>query len=269
MTFAYLRGERITGYDIASREIFPCIDMNKGGVAKLHLYWNIFLQIDKRFEVVFWWTPRRGVHFGIKKIAAIVRCLTRTVKKWIERWEIDRSLSDRMKSGRPRASIEVEDNIIEDVVNTADEVFTKDIHQTLGKQNINISKRTLRRRLKEKGYRYMAQLSKALLTQKHIEESYQWAVTVQDQEWDHVITADETIIRLNIRKMFSWKKTEQRARRRVVQFLVKINIFPRKTSVKLDALMKILTVISCVMTYIELVYFRLLENILDVVVNGF
>ena len=71
------------------------------------------------------------MHFGIKKIAAIGKYLIRTVKKWIKRWETDKSSSDKMKSGRPRASTEVEDNMIEDAVTAAEEVFIKDIHKTL------------------------------------------------------------------------------------------------------------------------------------------
>ena len=135
-----------------------------------------------------------------------------------------------MKSGHPRASTEVENNMAEDVVNTADEVFIKDIHETLGKQNVNISKRTLRHRQKEKGYRYMPVLSKPLLTHKHMKQRYQWALSMQDQDWDHVIAADETTIRLNSRTVFSWQKTERRALRRVVQFPVKINVWGRLSS---------------------------------------
>ena len=163
----------------------------------------MFLPIHKRFEIVF--LPKRtyGLHSGIKKIAATVKCSTRIVKKWIKRWETDKSLSDKMKSSRPRAGTEVEDNMIEGVVNTVGEVFTKDIHETLGKQNIDISKRTLHCRLKEKGYRYMLPLFKPLLTQKHMKQRYQWALSVQDQDWNHVIIVDETTIRLNSRKMFS------------------------------------------------------------------
>ena len=168
-----------------------------------------------------------------------------------------------MKPGRPRASTEVEENMIEDVVNTVDQVFTKDIHGTLGKQNIIISKQTLRHRLKENDYRNMSPLFKPLLTQKRMEQRYQWALSMQDQDWDHAITAEETIIHLNSRKVFSWQKTEQRALRRVVQFPMKMNVWgclSSKCSNKIRCFNENLNS-NFLCNDIELVYFRLLENI--------
>ncbi|CAF4597195.1 unnamed protein product, partial [Rotaria sp. Silwood2] len=58
-------------------------------------------------------------------------------------------------------------------------------------------------------------LSKPLLTRKHREQHYQWAVSMKDQDWNKVNAADETIIRLNSTKRLSWQKLGQPVFRRV------------------------------------------------------
>ena len=97
------------------------------------------LPIHKLFEIVFLSKHKYGPNFGVKKIASIVKCSTRTVKKWIKRWENDKSLSNKVKSGRPRSTPKAQGDVMEDVANIADEVVTSDINDALQKSNINIS----------------------------------------------------------------------------------------------------------------------------------
>ena len=58
-----------------------------------------------------------------------------------------------MKSGRPRSTYKAQDDVMKDMANIADDVVTSDINDALQKSNINISQRTLRRGLKERGFR--------------------------------------------------------------------------------------------------------------------
>ena len=57
----------------------------KGNFDNCNLGTNMFLIVHKRFEIVFLSKHTYGPHSGIKKIAAIVKCSTRTVKKWVKR----------------------------------------------------------------------------------------------------------------------------------------------------------------------------------------
>ena len=46
--------------------------------------------------------------------------------------------------------------------------------------------------------------SKPLLTSTHRQQRYQWALGMKNQNWDRIIAADKTLVRLSSIKKFSW-----------------------------------------------------------------
>ncbi|CAF3398449.1 unnamed protein product [Rotaria sp. Silwood1] len=154
------------------------------------------LPIHKQYEIVFLSKHLYGPHFGIKKIAKVVKCSRMTVKKWLSRWQIDKYLGDKVRTGRHRTTTKEDDDFIIKSTRNIEEPTSKKIRDHVLNQNLDVSERTIRRRLREAGFRYTTPLSKTLLTLQHQQNRLQWARLVQNQDWSKVVAADETTFRL-------------------------------------------------------------------------
>ncbi|CAF1511622.1 unnamed protein product [Rotaria magnacalcarata] len=164
------------------------------------------LPLHKRYEIIFLGKNRHEPHFGIKKIAKILKCSTSTVKRWLSRWKTDKYLDDHIREGRPR----------------------------LQNHSLNVSERTVRRRLHEAGLQYSLPLSKPFLTSKHRQDRLQWATQVQNLDWNKIIATDETTFRLNTVRRMCWQLRDHRTVRRTVTHPMKINLWGCMTSKGFD-----------------------------------
>ncbi|CAM4833354.1 unnamed protein product [Rotaria magnacalcarata] len=138
------------------------------------------LPLHKRYEIIFLAKNRHGPHFGINKIAEILNCSTSTVKRWLSRWKTGKYLDDHIREGRPRVTSEAQDNSIVNAALVIDEPTSQKVQHQLQKHSLNVSERTVRRRLHEAGLQYSLPLSKPLLTSKHRQDRLQWATQVQN-----------------------------------------------------------------------------------------
>src|SRR6185437_1467300 len=85
-----------------------------------------------------------------------------------------------------------------------------EIQQKIEKWNVSISVRTIQKRLREGGAKYIAKLSKPLLTEKHKEKRLKWAKDHQDFDWDQVIFTDESTFHLNQPHSRTWQWSGRR-----------------------------------------------------------
>ncbi|CAF2098812.1 unnamed protein product, partial [Rotaria magnacalcarata] len=188
------------------------------------------LPLHKRFEIVFLARNRYGPHFGIKKIGKIVNCSTSAVKRWLSRWKEDKCLDDHIREGRPRVTSEAQDNLIVSTALNIDEATSQTVERQVRSHKVNVSERTVRRRLREAGLQYLSPLSKPLLSLKHQQDRLQWATLVQNVDWKNVIATDETTFRLNTVRRMHWHLPGHRTVRRTVKFPLKINVWGCMTS---------------------------------------
>ena len=154
-----------------------------------------------------------------------MKCNTSTVIKWLTRWKIDKYLDDKTRSGRPRITTQEDDNLIINTTLDVEEPTTKKVRDHAQNQNLNVSERTIRRRLKDAGLRYCTPLSKPLLTLKHQQDRLRWAKQVQNQDWNNVIASDETTFRLTTIRRMHWQVPGNRTIKRTVKFPLKINVW--------------------------------------------
>jgi transposase len=81
-----------------------------------------------------------------KDIAARVPCSEKTVMLWVRRWEEERSLTDKERSGRPRCTSDETDRAMEAFAEEKKFVTPRDIRSEM---QLSCSARTVRRRLDE------------------------------------------------------------------------------------------------------------------------
>ncbi|CAF1484250.1 unnamed protein product [Rotaria sordida] len=99
------------------------------------------------------------------------------------------------------------------------------ITRGLKRKKVEISSRTVQRRLKEAGYQFSASLSKPLLTTIHKKRHLKWALSMQNQNWDQIVFSDESTIRLGPVKRRQWQLKGFRKVFRTIKYPGKVNVW--------------------------------------------
>lgn len=183
------------------------------------------LPLHIRYEIVFLSTHRLGPKLNHTDVAKVVHCDTSTVKYWLNRWKQSKDLHDSPRSGRPRVTTQKQDQRIVSLVDQQIFVTAQDIASKLNRQQVVVSERTVRRRLREAGAKYNKPISKPLLTERHRGQRLEWALTYQDMDWSQVIFSDETTIRLNSVKGMVWNLPGNKKVVRTVKHPTKVNVW--------------------------------------------
>ena len=108
-----------------------------------------------------------GLQLGEKAISKAVKCAKSTVQYWLNRWKESKGLSDMERSGGAHATTEKVDQRISKLVDSDHTATADDIQDVLKRQNIQISQKMIRRRLKEVGVKFSLPTSKLFLTGNH------------------------------------------------------------------------------------------------------
>ena len=95
----------------------------------------------------------------------------------------------------------------------------------LEKQGVEISSRTVRRRLGESGGKFIKETQKPLLSEKHIVKRLQWAKNHQKFDWKKVIFTDESTFQLFQSNRKVWQFAGRRKVFRTVKHPQKVHVW--------------------------------------------
>ena len=121
-----------------------------------------------------------------------MKCSKETVVKWVKRYEESQSVQDKKGRGRKRKTEEKKDFMISKRVKSHPEESSSQLSQYMKDRFVDISPRTIRRRLAEAGFRYGVPIRKPLLTEDHIKVPLKWAMDHRNFDFSKVIFTDET-----------------------------------------------------------------------------
>ncbi|CAB4383710.1 unnamed protein product [Rhizophagus irregularis] len=138
------------------------------------------LSLDKRYEIVFLHEHEAGPKWGYDKIASYIHCSKSAVVYWVKKYRENKDLTDEQKPGT-------------------------EIQQKLEKQGVNVSSRTVRRRLGESGGKFVKETFKPLLSEKHRANRLKWAKKHKKFDWKQVIFTDESTFQLFQSNRKVWK----------------------------------------------------------------
>ncbi|CAF1518427.1 unnamed protein product [Adineta ricciae] len=127
--------------------------------------------------------------------------------------------------GRSRTTTQEQDQRIVSLADQQTLATAQDIANQLKRERVNVSERTVRRRLNEAVAKYNKPISKPLLTEQHQERRLEWALTHQDMDWNEVIFSDETTICLNSVKGLVWNLPGKKKVVRTVKYPIKVNVW--------------------------------------------
>ena len=172
------------------------------------VYELMSLPLHKRYEIVFLAGHKYGPRFSPQKIPKFVGCNRKTVTRWLKQWKEKKDLSDRPRSGAPRATNAEQDQQMVDMALADIDTTSKTIQLELQNSRINVTNRTVGTRLKDAGLKYSKPLSKPLLSDRH-----------------RVMFTDETAIHLHSKRKYTWQRPGERKVVRTVKHSLKINVW--------------------------------------------
>lgn len=149
-----------------------------------------------------------------------------TVIKWINKYKLDENVNRKEGSGRPYKTTEENDNKILDIIKQDKYATADKIKYELTKNNINISKMTITRRLNKNGFKYKKPPEKAFLSEKHKIERIKWARDNFDRDWSLVLFSDEARLAKGHNGHFRWVNTNDKNDiDEVLKYPLKINMW--------------------------------------------
>jgi transposase len=183
------------------------------------------LPLYKRYEIIFLHQHPKGPQWGLEKTASYVGCSKPTVVYWVKKYQEDKNLIDQPKSGRGRSTTTAQDEKIVSLAEKEHNITSAEIQQRLEKQGVTVSERTVRRRLAEAGGKYLHELQKPLLTEKHRKKRLQWAKNHRDFDWNRVIFTDESTFQLYRSSRKVWQFGGRRKVFRTVKHPQKVHVW--------------------------------------------
>jgi hypothetical protein len=188
-------------------------------------FFKMALPLHKRYEVVFLHQHPKGPKWSLEKTAAYVGCSKPTVIRWVKKYNEDKDLNDRKKSGRGHSTTVAQDKKIAKWAEEEYNITANEIQQRLESLNIDVSVRTVRRRIGAAGGKYYGELQKPLLTEKHRKKRLQWAQNHQDFDWNQVIFTDESTFQLFRSNKKVWQFGGRRKVFRTVKHPPKVHVW--------------------------------------------
>ena len=134
-------------------------------------------------------------HFSHAEIGEQLQLDRSTITKFIERYKNRNSIENLSRPGRPRKTSKSEDRWLIQKAESQTKVPFKELKNIV---NIDVSKRTLQRRLCQVGIRKWRAVTRVVLTKEHAKKRLAWAhahehFTVED--WRKVIWSDECLVK--------------------------------------------------------------------------
>ena len=135
-------------------------------------------------------------HISVRAMAKQLNVNESSVRRFLAKFEIRRTLDRKYGSGRPRCTSVREDRLIKRLCLRDRFATSSQIRRTLEKSvGSVISAKTVQRRLNEVGLRASRPAKKPLLTQKMKKTRLEWAKTFKNwtvDDWSQVIFSDES-----------------------------------------------------------------------------
>lgn len=134
-----------------------------------------------------------------------------TVYKWLQRWDEEECLDDHPKSGRPRETTPAQNEAIRE--GAAADPFTNAV--AIREQlQLEVTPRTVRKRLHEAGIHYRTPAVKEKLSVRHREHRLRFAQLYADQDldyWGRVVWSDEkSFCSTSHGKLHCWRRNNER-----------------------------------------------------------
>ena len=141
------------------------------------------LSIQQRWEIIFLHHHKLGPKLSIRALVKELHYSKDTVQTWINRYQETGDVQDEERRGRKRKTSEKEDMNIISITKKLRTRSSADISKLMSRKGTDISSRTVRHRLNEKGLYKLQPLKKPLLSDTYRHNQLKWAKANKKTDW--------------------------------------------------------------------------------------
>lgn len=162
--------------------------------------------LRKRWEIVFLSTHTLGPKKSKRAIATHAKVAPSTVSFWLKRYETTGDVEDLERTRHPPAISEKQGAALEKLAEKYPEATSTTLTEKLKCRNMDVTARTVRRRLHDYGKKFGTTMMRPLLSETHCKKRLQWAKNNQDTDWDTVLFTDKTTIKAGVKRKLVWHR---------------------------------------------------------------
>ena len=179
---------------------------------------------EARWRAVLKWKDEKK---GSRKIAKELEISRSGVDKLIQKYQETGTVHDRPKSGRKRklSTAEVKKAVKKAKSGKAAPEIARDISKMKEKKTSQVSERTVERRLKEQGLRYLVIQEREELTPDQIQKRLAYAKARNFFDWKPVLFSDEKSFWLGSGEHKQWQDPKHRITRKVRKHPPKLHVW--------------------------------------------
>jgi len=175
------------------------------------------------YKIIFYSLDPLGPQLRPSEIARRLKVSRDVIKHTLQLWEDTKNIRGKASPGRPRKTTVKEDNTIIKLAERRAEEGSEKLVGRLKRKNIEISERTVRRRIEEEGFQSGHPILKPLLTSTPMENRLFWANQHSDEDWQRVIFTNEATFHLYTPVPWTRWRPGQRPVGRTVKYPAKIH----------------------------------------------
>ena len=164
------------------------------------------LSLHKRWEIIFLSRHRLGPKLPNKRIANELAVSVHTVEHWLEVYDATNDVIEQDKPGRPRATTARQDQTLIEYAEAHGEASSSTMAGQLKRKRVEVSPRTVRRRLNEAGISSLRPTFAPLLNKKCRKARLDWAKKNKTRNWKRVLFSDETTFELYRPRPRVWRR---------------------------------------------------------------
>ena len=183
------------------------------------------LSIQQRWEIIFLHHHKLGPKLSIRALVKELHYSKDTVQTWINRYQETGDVQDEERRGRKRKTSEKEDLNIISIAKKLRTSSSADISKLMSRKGTDISSRTVRHRLNEKGLYKLQPLKKPLLSDTHRHNRLKWAKANKKTDWSKIIFTDETTISQFSKPKKVWRQRGEVIKTPTVKHSAKVHVY--------------------------------------------
>ncbi|XP_020296123.1 uncharacterized protein LOC109861050 [Pseudomyrmex gracilis] len=135
-----------------------------------------------RYEAVFLCSHPKGPKMSYATAAKYMKKSKTYVSKWVKRYSEVENVDDLENRGSAQKTTKREDNMILQVFEKNSQLSLRRGQAILRKKGLNVSCKTIRKRLLAHEVKFCSTIKKPLLTEKHVEKRFIWAKENLDRD---------------------------------------------------------------------------------------
>lgn len=147
------------------------------------------------------------------------------VRKWVNRYKEVKNVDDLPERGKTRVTTKKQDKMIVQLFEKHPTYNLRQVQKILARKGVEVSLKTIERRLQSAGYGWRSTTLKPFLKPEHCTRRLEWAKENFERDWSNVVFTDESSFWAWVPTRRAWSLRGQPFIQRSVKHPVKVHVW--------------------------------------------